>query len=52
MESLKVHFAADLNRLFCLAKRDVSVKDSSIPDPQLTVAKPSPLSGTIWYVSL
>lgn len=51
MESLRVHFASDLNRLFCLAKREVSVRDPSlVPTTQLAVATPSPLSGTVWYI--
>lgn len=50
MDGVRLRVVSDLNNLFRLAKLQItSNQQISSPSNSLTVANPSPLSGSVWY---
>lgn len=49
MAGVRLKISSDLNKLFCLAKRQIATsRQTSITGGSLVVANPSPVAGNIW----
>ena len=49
MISARLRISSDLNKLFCLAKHQITTNRQSSAAVSLVDNSPSPLMGTVWY---